>query len=183
MGNAALKKLTYQDYLQIPEDNLRHEIIDGEHYVTPSPLKKHQRASQNINRFLDRWVEDHRLGEVYTAPFDVVLSKNNIVIPDLLFISKLRLHIATDKNIQGAPDLIVEILSPSTSKRDLGVKKKNYETSGVEYYWIVDPDQKTVQTFHLENNQYILSGTFTSNDTLTSSLFPGLSVSISSLFE
>lgn len=183
MSHATLKKLTYQDYLQIPDDNLRHEIIDGHHFVTSSPVTNHQGISGNLSFILFQWVKAHQLGQVYTALIDVVLSKTDILVPDLIFISKSRLQIITEKNIQGAPDLIVEILSPSTSKRDLGIKKKTYEKFGVEHYWIADPVQKTVQTFHLENNRYVLPTTFTLKETLTSSLFPGLSISMTFIFE
>ena len=183
MGPVAVKKLTYQDYLKIPEDNLRHEIIDGEHFVTPSPMTNHQDVSAQLFFIIFQWIKKHNPGKLLAAPFDVILSRNNIVVTDIIYISKAHLSVVTEKNIQGAPDFIIEILSPSTSKRDLGIKKNIYETSGVEHYWIVDPDQKTIQTFHLENSRYVLLSAFNLREPLTSSLFPRLSISMTFLVE
>ena len=104
-------KLTYDDYLLFPEDGLRHEILDGEHYVTASPFVRHQRISGRIYRPLSSWVEERDLGEVFYASVDVVLSPHDVAVPDLFYISKERSEIITEKNIQGAPDLIIEIIS------------------------------------------------------------------------
>ncbi|MBI1822416.1 MAG: Uma2 family endonuclease [Nitrospirae bacterium] len=181
MNNTAIK-LTYQDYLQITDDLNRHEIIDGEHYVTPSPITKHQRISKQLFLRLNKWVEDHHLGEVYETPLDVVLSDIDVVVPDLLFVSKSRMPIFTEKNIHGAPDLVIEILSPSTASRDLGIKKRLYEKHGVKEYWIVDPDKQTIAVFTLTNGKFSEIQKLTIKNELTSSLFPGLKIPISSVF-
>lgn len=181
MNNSAIK-LTYQEYLQMSDDFNRHEIIEGEHYVTPSPSKRHQKISIKLSAILYLWVEDHSLGEVFTAPYDVVLSDTDVVVPDLLFVSKSRSSISYEENVQGAPDLIVEILSPSTSKRDLGIKKTLYEKFGVAEYWVIDPDQKSIEIFTLEVGKFSRHIRLTFKDQLTSSLFPGLQIPLSQIF-
>ena len=114
----AAVKFTYEDYILFPEDGLRHEIIDGEREVTPSPLTRHQRIVANLFRVLDPFIRERKLGEAFLAPFDVILSNLDIVVPDLLFVSGSRSKIITEKNLQGAPDLIVEVLSDGTRKTD-----------------------------------------------------------------
>lgn len=181
MNNTAIK-LTYREYLQINDDFNRHEIIEGEHYVTPSPSKRHQKISIKLSTILYRWVEDHSLGEVFTGPYDVVLSETDVVIPDLLFVSKSRASISHEENVQGAPDLIVEILSPSTSRRDLGIKKTLYEKFGVSEYWVIDPDQKTVEIFKSDAGKFSSPIRLTFKDHLTSSLFLDLQIPLSKIF-
>ena len=134
-------KLTYADYELFPDDGLRHEIIDGEHYVTASPVTRHQRISLELSYLIRSYLETHPIGEVFHAPFDVLLSFTDVVVPDLIYLSKARAHLLTAKNLQGAPDLIVEILSPSTRSRDERLKRDLYERVGVDEYWLVDPDR------------------------------------------
>lgn len=105
-------KLTYEDYALLPEDGLRHEIVDGEHYVNPAPTVKHQVVSFNIAFALRAHVKPRRLGSVFIAPFDVVLSKVDVVQPDVLFVSTAQMSRITEANLQGAPDLAVEVLNP-----------------------------------------------------------------------
>jgi len=100
-------KLTYDDFLLFPDDGKRHELIDGEHFVTPSPNTKHQRVSRKLLVLIDNWLREHPIGEVFDAPFDVVFSQFDVVEPDLLFISKERASVLTDANVQGAPDLLL----------------------------------------------------------------------------
>ena len=114
-------KLTCDDFLRLPDDDLRHEIIDGEHYVTPAPVTRHQRILVELLYLLRHHLEKHPSGSVFVAPFDVVLSPYDVVQPDLVYLSDERAHLLTDKNLQGPPDLVVEILSPGTSRRDLGI--------------------------------------------------------------
>lgn len=120
-------KFTYEDYLLFPDDGKRHELIDGEHYVTPSPSTKHQRISGNLLYFLKDHLRRTKAGRMFDAPMDVVLSDFDVVQPDLLFVSSARASIITEKNIQGAPDLVVEILSDGTRKTDEIIKRKLYE--------------------------------------------------------
>jgi Uma2 family endonuclease len=111
-------KLTYDDFLLFPDDGKRHELIDGEHYVTPSPNTKHQRVSSNLHWMLRSYLEGHPIGEVFYAPFDVVFSDFDVVEPDLLYISRERAaEVLTSKHVKGTPDLVIEIGSPGTRKR------------------------------------------------------------------
>ena len=110
------KKYTYQDYCQLP-DEVRAEVLDGELLMSPSPFRKHQEISWKIEFAIGKWVEENRRGKIYNAPFDVVLSQYDIVQPDLLYISYERKSILTEANVQGAPDLVIEILSSGDKKR------------------------------------------------------------------
>src|SRR5436305_9026054 len=137
-----IRKLTYDDYVLIPDDGKRHEILDGEHYVSPSPSLGHQRLVARLFRWLDGFVHPRELGEVLFAPLDVLLSWKDVVQPDLLFISRERAEISTEKNVQGAPDLVIEVLSKSTWNLDQDVKLQRYERFGVREYWLVDRFRK-----------------------------------------
>lgn len=181
MNNTGIK-LTYQNYLQITDDLNRHEIIDGEHYVTPSPGTRHQKISIKLSLMLYQWVERHSLGDVFNAPADVVLSETDVVVPDIIYVSRSRSSIITDKNIQGAPDLIIEILSPSTASRDMGIKKRLYEKYGVQEYWILDPDQETIAIFTLMSGRFSETPKLTVKNELSSVLFPSLKIPLSSIF-
>jgi Uma2 family endonuclease len=145
------QRFTYEDYLLFPDDGRRHELIGGEHYASPygrlfcSPAKRHQRASSHLQRHLGPFIHDNRMGFLYTAPFDVILSDSDVVQPDLIFVSKERSPIEQDHGIVGAPDLVVEILSESNRKTDETTKRKLYEWAGVLEYWIVDPLLETVK--------------------------------------
>jgi len=132
------KKYTYEDYLKTPEDK-RYELIEGELLMTPSPITSHQRISRKIEFLIEKFVTENDLGEVFYAPYDVHLDDENVVQPDIMFISKGRSKIIGEKNLLGAPDLVVEILSESTAYRDLIQKKKLYAKFGVKEYWIVVP--------------------------------------------
>jgi Uma2 family endonuclease len=151
-----LKRLTYLDLDVIPEEQEgdRHELIDGELVVTPVPVMKHQRVSRNLVYALDDHVRHQGLGEVHSAPTGVRLADDNLLIPDACFVSHARLGIIGDKTIDGPPDLVVEILSPGTRRRDLGLKRNIYARFSVPEYWIVDPDAQTVTVLTLVNDQY-----------------------------
>jgi Uma2 family endonuclease len=137
-------KLTYADYLAFPDDGLRHEIINGKHYVTPAPATRHQRISLRLAQLIKNYLDENPVGELFIAPFEVLLSDHDIVEPDLLFLSTARAHFLTSQNLQGPPDLVVEILSPGTRRRDQGLKRNRYERLGVDEYWLVDPVQNAV---------------------------------------
>ena len=134
-------KLTYEDFLLFPDDGMRHELIDGEHYVTPSPNTRHQRISGNLHLLIGSWLESHPIGRIFYAPYDVVFSNFDIVEPDLLYLSNERMaEVVTPQHVRGAPEIVVEIGSPGTRKRDETIKKRLYERSGVSEYSVVDPD-------------------------------------------
>jgi Uma2 family endonuclease len=172
-------KLTYDDYLLFPDDGLRHEIIEGEHYVTPSPATRHQRILLNLSHLLQTHLDSHPGGEIFFAPFDVLLSEFNIFVPDLIFLSRERSHLLTSKNLRGAPDLAVEILSPSTRSRDMRLKRDVYARTGVLEYWVVDPDDDSV-TVHRARPappaMFDEPARYDRNAVLTTPLLPGLSL-------
>jgi len=147
------KKLRYEDYVEFPDDGQRHEIIDGVHYVTPSPNTYHQVVSRRLQFLLYQAIELTGLGQVFDAPCDVELDEHDIVVPDL-FVVLAENRIITPKKIKGSPDLIVEILSPSTRSRDLDEKRASYEANGVREYWIVDPDEHEMTQLVLADGKY-----------------------------
>jgi Uma2 family endonuclease len=178
------RKLTYEDYVLFPADGMRHEILDGEHYVTAAPNPRHQMISLELGSRLHGFVKEHQLGWVIPAPCDVVLALHDIVQPDLLFISRERAGIVTENDIQGAPDLLVEILSGSTRRRDEGTKRERYESCGVREYWIVDPVRQTVLVYQLEGGRFRSAGHLAaaSADVLTTPLLPGLAIPLREIF-
>jgi len=176
-------KMTYEDLLLLPEDGLRHEIIDGEHYVNASPLEKHQRVSYNFIVEIGIYLRQHPVGRLYHAPFDVVFSQYDVVEPDLMFISNERREIITSRNVQGSPDLLVEILSPSNTRYDEVTKRALYERTGVGEYWIVDPVNDTVRVFRRNAaGRYEIAANLSRDETLTSPLFPTLEIQLDEIF-
>ena len=177
-------KLTYEDYVLIPEDGKRHEIIDGEHHVTPAPNTRHQDVVMNLARVIGQFVHEHRLGRLYASPVDVVFSPTSIVQPDLVFVSSERTSIITRPNIQGAPDLVIEILSKGTRRKDEVVKHRLYEQFGVREYWLVDPDLETVRVYRLTESGYSPPADLSkeSNDRLTTPLLPSLELPLTEIF-
>ena len=172
-------KLTYDDFLLFPDDGKRHELIDGEHYVTPSPNRKHQKVSLNISLMMGNWLEQNPIGQIYYAPFEVIFSMFDVVEPDLLYMSNERAaQVLTDANVQGAPELVIEIGSPSTRQRDETIKRRLYEQSGVSEYWVVDPEIDVVRVYRrgpkgFERPEELRAE---SGDVLTTPLLPGLSL-------
>jgi Uma2 family endonuclease len=177
-------RLTYDDYVRIPDDGLRHEIIDGVHYVTPPPLLRHQvllgRLHVAIANHLDSRPDS---GEVYVSPVDTVFTQWDVVEPDLLFVAADQRHILTEANVQGAPALVVEILSPSTRRRDLGIKRDLFDRGGVREYWIVDPVQRDV-VVHRRNADGLLEAIarLRADNVLQTPLMPGFALSMTKLF-
>jgi Uma2 family endonuclease len=179
-------KLTYDDFLLFPDDGKRHELIDGEHYVTPSPNMKHQRVAGNLHWLIRSYLETHPVGEVFFAPFDVVFSRFDVVEPDLLYMSRERAaQVLTSKNVQGAPDLVIEIGSPSTRKRDETIKRRLYERTGVAEYWVVDPEIDTIRVYRLSGTAYARPEelSFEARDLLKTSLLPGLELPLADIFK
>jgi Uma2 family endonuclease len=145
-SDPARVRLTYDDFLLFPDDGKRHELIDGEHYVTPSPNIRHQAILGNLYFLVRTWLEQHPVGRVFMAPLDVVFSDFDVVEPDLLFVSRERApDILAVKHVTGAPDIVVEIGSPTTRKRDETIKRRLYERSGMFEYWVIDPDLEVVR--------------------------------------
>lgn len=174
-------KFTYEDYRLLPEEK-RCELIEGEFYMVPSPSYSHQTISKALFLALNDFVNTHSLGQVLYAPLDVVLSDEDVVQPDILFISKERTRIITEENIRGAPDLVVEILSPGTAERDLTLKRKLYAKFGVREYWLVDPEHETIEVLSLSARGYNKAGSYDIEKTLQSPLLKGLSLAIKRIF-
>jgi Uma2 family endonuclease len=179
-------RLTYEDYARIPDDGRRHELIDGEHIVSPSPITKHQRVVGELYFLLKQHVREHGLGEVFVAPFDVVLSEHDVVQPDVLFVADARLGIVDEVNCKGAPDLACEVLSESTRRTDLLRKRALYERSGVAEYWVLDPAIDQVQVFRPTGPDGTYERAAEANartgDALSTPLLPGLTLPLAELF-
>ena len=177
-------KLTYRDFVRFPDDGKRHELIDGVHYVTPSPFMPHQNVLGNLHFLIRSHLEEHRAGRVFLAPFDVIFSFFDIVEPDLLFISNERMAILTRKHVRGAPDLVVEIGSKSTRRRDEGVKLELYERGDVLEYWVVDPDEETIRVYRRKEGRLARAGELARehHEALTTPLLPGLSLPLHRVF-
>ena len=174
---------TYADYCVIPQDYRRHEIIEGDHIVTPSPSSRHQKVLATLQFYLDSHIRSQKLGTLLFAPMDVVLSETSVVQPDLLFVSRLREHIITEPYVDGPPDLVIEILSPSTASMDRGGKMRLYAKYGIRHYWIVDAKEVTLETFELQESQYQLQAKFEGTETAVSNLFPGLLIPMAELWK
>jgi Uma2 family endonuclease len=180
-----IDKLTYEDYALIPDDGRRHEILDGDHVMSPAPRTKHQRVVGALYADLYRHVRDHGLGEVFVAPFDVLLTEHDIVQPDLCFVPVDRRMIVNEMNCEGVPTLMVEVISPSTRRRDLVDKRKLYERRGVAEYWVADPAVDSVQVFRPDaDGRYarVAELTAEAEDVLTSPLFPDWRLALADLF-
>jgi Uma2 family endonuclease len=175
------KLYTYEDYLKIDDDN-QYELIGGELILVPAPKTIHQRVKGRLVWFITNFVRNNNLGEVYDAPTDVVLSETEKPQPDILFISANRLDTITEDNIKGAPDLVIEILSPSTASLDKVKKSKMYYNHGVKEYWIVDPIAKAVQVFTPGEKNWNLVESYDKDGILTSPLLPGLQINLVDVF-
>ena len=174
-------KFTYEDYRHTSEDK-RYELLDGELIMAPAPRTAHQRTSRKIGNPLDTFVTENNLGEVFNAPCDVVLSNTDVVQPDLLFVSKERSHIINEDNIRGAPDLVIEVLSPSTAQRDRTLKRTLYALHSVPEYWQADTDAKIAMVLTLDNGEYKVAGIYGEGQMLVSPLLQGFTLEIDKIF-
>src|SRR6266545_5600559 len=181
MATTPSTKYTYEDYVLLPDDGRRKEIIDGELFETPAPITKHQAVSRNLGFLLLLYLRDHPLGYLYHAPCDVIFSDSDIVQPDIIYVSNERAGIITDKNIRGVPDLLVEILSESYRRNDEVIKRKLYERYGVDEYWIVDPILETIKIYRRDGGAYrrVAELSNESADVLSTPLLPELGIPLS----
>ena len=178
-------KLTYDDFVLFPDDGKRHELIDGEHCVTPSPNTKHQRVLLNLVVVIGGWLEAHPVGHLFCAPYDVIFSEFDVVEPDILYLSNERAaEVITPQHVRGAPELIVEIASPGTRKRDETIKRRLYERSGVSEYWVVDPELDLVRVYRREREGFGRADELSVDaaDILATPLLPGLSLPLTRIF-
>ena len=174
-------RLTYADYMKTSDDE-RYELLNGELIMSPSPKELHQDILSILHLQIGAFVRERSLGKVYFSPFDVVLSDKNVVQPDLLFVSTERSAIITADNVQGAPDLVVEILSPATAERDRTIKLDLYAEHGVKEYWIVDPDAKTIMVLLRRESRFEVSGIYGEGQSLRSPTLTGFGVPLEEVF-
>lgn len=176
-------KLTYDDFVLFPDDGKRHELIDGEHYVTPSPNVRHQIILGNLHLLIRGYLEGHRRGRVFMAPLDTILSRFDVVEPDLLYVSREG-ALLSGKWVTGAPDLVVEIASESTRKRDETVKRRLYERAGVAEYWVVDPEIDVIRVYRRAGDRFEKAVELSreAGDVLTTPLLPGLDLPLPRIF-
>jgi Uma2 family endonuclease len=177
---------TYEDYKSLPESmDRRYELLGGELYMVPAPTTRHQRISQRIEFLLLMYLRTHDLGEVLDAPVDVVFGQGHereVAQPDIVFVRRERAQIVIETEIDGAPDLVIEILSPGTEVRDRTYKKTLYARYGVHEYWIVDPVANTVEIYVLDARGYGSPRIYTATDELQTSLFPDLQIPLAEIF-
>ena len=173
---------TYEDYRELPDDQKIYQVIGGKLFMVPAPSTRHQNISRNLEFIIWSFVKNHNLGEVYDAPTDVILNSVNVVQPDIVFIAKNRLAIVKEKGIFGAPDWVIEIVSSSTSKIDIKLKKDLYERFGVREYWIVYPEDEKVEVYLLEGGNYKLRGVFLKHDILQVRTIEGFRINLEEVF-
>jgi Uma2 family endonuclease len=172
------RDLTYEDYVGLPDDGRRYEILDGELVVSPAPAPRHQGVSGNLFFVLLGHVREGRLGSVYCAPIDVILARDCVVQPDLVFVAAARESIVSERAIEGPPDLAVEILSAWSEGRDRVAKAELYARYGIRHYWIVDPVARTLEVYEAEGTAYRCVATHAGAARVRASLFPGLAIDL-----
>jgi len=183
--NSPAVKLTYDDFVHFPDDRKRHELIDGEHYVTPSPNTKHQRTSGTLYFLIRTWLEAHPVGQIFSAPYDVVFSEFDVVEPDLLYLSNERAaQVLTPLHARGVPELVIEIASKGTRKRDETIKRRLYERVGVSEYSIVDPEIDVVRVHRRQDERFgrPIELSREAGDVLTTPLLPGPDLPLARIF-
>jgi Uma2 family endonuclease len=183
MSTVGTRRFTYEDLRAMPQDGKRYELLEGEVYMSPSPRVKHQKVLGKLFRALAGFVEDRDLGEVFVAPLDVVLDDQNVVQPDVLFVGRGKSQAITPLFINGPPDLVVEVLSPSNADFDLTTKRRAYAVAGVPEVWYVDPRDDSVEILRLgADRSYVLVRRLSGADVLVSESFPGLDLPLPTLF-
>ncbi|HVR06539.1 MAG TPA: Uma2 family endonuclease [Thermoanaerobaculia bacterium] len=184
MAGSALK-LCYADLLAFPEDGKRHELIDGEHYVSAAPTLRHQIVLSNLFSALHGFIRPRHLGMVFFAPVDVLMSDHDVVEPDLLYVRRERQAILEERFVRGAPDLAVEVISPGSRRLDAVVKRRAYARFGTGEYWLVDPVAETVEVFRGAGEwpePAVRLSRASGPQTLVSPLFPDLVLTLDQIF-
>jgi Uma2 family endonuclease len=177
------RPFTAADYMSLPEHGPRYQLVDGELYIAPAPNRHHQSISRNIGYLMLDYLDEHPIGVVYYAPFDVQLTDITVVQPDIAFFSTQRASYLTEHGAEGAPDLVVEILSPKTASLDLGAKREIYARTGVREMWIVEPETRMLKVYRLHENAETPLASLSENDTLTTPLLPGLEIPLAKVFK
>jgi Uma2 family endonuclease len=182
---SAPSKMTYQDLLRLPEDLLRHELIEGEHIVSAAPTLRHQRVAFNLAFAISAYVRPRALGEVFMAPVDVLFSQFDVVEPDVLYVAKTNAPRLRERHVEGAPDLAIEVLSPSSARIDKVRKLRLYERHGVREYWLADPATDTLEAYRLTAGGRLAlqaSLSHAAGDVLETPLLAGLRIALSEIF-
>jgi Uma2 family endonuclease len=183
MQTNALKPITARDFMELPEGPPYYQLIEGDLYMSPSPNLFHQDIAGNIYHLLRLYLGKRRIGTVHIAPSDVKLSELNVYEPDVYFVANSRKSILTRQGAEGAPNLVVEVLSPRTAKLDKGAKRVVYARAGVEELWIVDPETKRVHVYRLGESADEPAGTYGVRGKIESPLFPGLKIPVAKVFQ
>jgi Uma2 family endonuclease len=183
MAVAASSLLTKEDYRMLPDAGPRYQLIEGELYMAPAPNRFHQDISQNIEFILNKYLEKHPLGRTYHAPFDVYLTNNDVFQPDIVYVTNENSTVLTDAGVEGTPDFVVEILSPSTAFLDTKSKLRVYARCGVKELWIVDPQVKLVHIYLLQKDSGRPAATHDEKATFTCQFFPGLKIRCKAIFK
>jgi Uma2 family endonuclease len=178
-------RLTYEDYLELPDDGKQYELIEGELILNPAPVPRHQWIVLNIAAELRDYHRRNPGGAVFSAPIDVVLGQDVVLQPDVIVIRAERMEIVGSKNIQGGPSIVVEVLSDGTRRRDEIIKRKLYESYGVDEYWIVDPVIETVKIYRRIGGAFVRAAEISieSGGEITSPLLPGFALDVNLVFE
>jgi Uma2 family endonuclease len=174
------KTYTYADYEKLPE-HPAYQLIDGDLVMTPAPTPYHQEILGRMYTTLREFVQHHKLGIVLPSPIDVYLTETETYQPDIVFVSKERMEIIGEKKIEGPPDLLVEILSPGTAYYDLIHKNRIYDTSGVKEYWIVDPQEATIEVLENTSEGFLVAGRVRTRGRVNSRLLKGFGIDIEPL--
>jgi len=173
---------TYEDYCRIPEDGKCHELIEGEFFVSPAPFIQHQSVSANLLRALLQAIHKPGLARVFHPPTDLILARTTVVQPDLIVVGQARESFITKRAVEGPPDVVVEILSPSSLDRDQYIKRKLYEKFQILEYWVVDPEQESITVYRLDEGTYGIRANYDRTSTLESPEFPTLQVPLADVF-
>ncbi len=168
--------LTYADYVALPDDGRRYEILAGELAVTPAPGRRHQTVVGELFSLLHAHVKARGLGQVFVSPFDVILDDTSIVQPDIVYVAAERLGIVAERGVEGAPSLVIEVVSPSTRQRDRSVKFQLYARHGVPHFWIVDPDARSIDAHVLRSGAYVVGARAAGDDPFCAEPFPDLTI-------
>src|ERR1041385_1671945 len=183
MKTVAMAPLTVEDYRLLPEAGPRYQLIEGDLFMAPALNRYHQEISGNIFFLLSKYLEKRPVGKLYAAPFDVYFDEINVAQPDLVFVSNKNRAILTHAGAEGAPDLLVEILSPKTAELDKRPKRRVFARCGVPELWIVDPETKLVHVYFLQKDAERPAATFSEKDSFSSPNFPGLKIRVATIFK
>ncbi len=177
-----IELLTLNDYRALPEGGPRYQLVEGELHRAPAPGSFHQEIVWNLSQTLGEYIKDHPIGRVYLAPYDVYLSEHDVVQPDLLFVAEDRMHLRQEDGLHGPPDLVVEVLSPSTALLDKNNKRVVYARAGVKEMWLVDPTLRQIHLYDFARDAAKAVRILDEGETFTTSLLPDLVVATTDVF-